>query len=77
LYAIGVYICSLAKFEGKRARPRKKRKWKEWREILHLYERKIDGRIRISKVPKQYQLVILAKTSLGSVVCNVMGSRMS
>jgi hypothetical protein len=50
---------------------------KEWREILHFYERKTDGRIPISKVPQQYQLVILVKTSLGSVVYNVMGSRIS
>jgi hypothetical protein len=44
---------------------------KEQREILHFYERKTDGTIPISKIPKQYQLVILAKTSLGSVICNV------
>ena len=72
-----MYICSLAYFEVKRARTRKKIKWKEWREILHFYERKTDGRIPISKVPKQYQLVILAKISLGIVVCDVMGSRIS
>jgi hypothetical protein len=67
----------LLKFEGKRARTRKKRKWNGWREILHFYERKTDGRIPILKVPKQYQLVILSKTSLGSVVCNVMEGRIS
>lgn len=44
---------------------------------LRFYMRKTYGRIPISKVSKQYQLVILVKTSLGSGVCNVTRSRIS